>query len=80
MSAGLEAYGLILYSEHMKTQVVSRPYTSTLSDEVQMDKVHCTLKKDMFIKFFSLFKLLGSSVLRMTNAEIIELEFFCEKS
>jgi hypothetical protein len=62
----------------MKTQVVSRPYTSTLSDEV--DKVHCTLKKDMFIKFFSLFKLLGSSVLRMTNAEIIELEFFCEKS
>ena len=80
MSTGLEAFGLMLYSEHMKTQVVSRPYSGTLSDEGQIDKIHCTLKKDMFIKFFSLFKLLGSSLLKMSNAELIELEFYCEKS
>ena len=45
-----------------------------------MDNYHTTLKRDTFIKYFNLFKLHGRAILRMTDAEMLELEFFCEKS
>ena len=65
----------------MKTQVTSRPYEAELTNpDLKLESVHATMKRDMFIKFFNLFKLNGKAILRMTDAELLEIEFFCEKS
>ena len=75
------AYALMLYSEHMKTQVLQRPLVGKwLGYGQQLQALHCTMKRDLFIKFFSLFKLQGSAQLRLSDAEAMEVEFYCDKS
>ena len=38
------------------------------------------MRKEMFAKMVSVFKLQGSAAMRMRSAEMIEVEFYCEKS
>ena len=77
-----DSYDLSLFSERMKTSVISKGYKGTWleEDDQQSDTVKVVMRKDMYVKFFSLFKLQGSGIFRITSGQVCELEFYCDKS
>ena len=72
---------LQIYTQHMKSQVASRTYVATFSNETDpSEEYHCQLKKEIFIKFFSLLKLGGSGNIGLTSNQLMDFEFNTEKN
>ena len=74
-------YLLQLFSEHMKTAVSSRTYQAIYLNQTDpRGEYQCQLKKELFIKFFSLLKLGGSGNIGLTSGQLMDFEFNTEKS
>jgi hypothetical protein len=73
-------YMLRLKSKHMKSEVTNKIYPAVFSKKYEMrDKYSMRLKKDAFLKFFSIFKQEGAAVIRANHHELLEMEFTVQK-
>lgn len=64
----------------MKTTVNKKLYNGEVIDQDYDDSEYqCYLKRAVFMKFFSILKLGGKGLINITDGELLELEFCCEK-
>lgn len=73
-------YTMELSSKHMKTVVLNKVFVANFNDASNMkEKYNITLKKDVFMKFFSVLKLPGQSAMKINHNNLIEMDYVLEK-
>ena len=73
---------MLLKSAHMKTQVVNRTYPGKPKEggeQEEQKQYKVKLKKEVFMKFFSIVKLPGQGLIKINDKESIEMEYTVER-
>ena len=69
-----------LNSRHMKTEVINKEFDASFNEISDMkEKYKVTLKKEVFMKFFSVLKLPGQCVVKISHNSLIEMDYSLEK-
>ena len=80
MDEDTKQFSLTLQSSHMKTTVSNRAYPAKPSDPQNVKEQYgVKLKKEVFLKFFSILKLAGQGLIKVNDKESIEMEYTVEK-
>ncbi len=73
-------YTLELESRHMKSTVTNKNFDAQFTDVSNIRDVYSLfLKKEVFIKFFSILKLPGAAAIRANHKEMLEMEYTLDK-
>lgn len=69
-----------LNSRHMRTDVLNKEFEASYNEISDMkEKYKVALKKEVFMKFFSILKLPGSCVIKISHNSLIEMDYSLEK-
>jgi hypothetical protein len=73
-------YTMNLNSRHMRTDVLNKEFEASYNEISDMkEKYKVALKKEVFMKFFSILKLPGSCVIKISHNSLIEMDYSLEK-
>lgn len=78
---GQHRYGLSLGSNHMTSEVTNKHFEGRLREDTnELPEYTTNLKKDVFLKFFSILKQPGYALMKVSNNAKMEMDFTWEKS
>jgi len=64
----------------MRTEVLNKEFQATYNEVSDMkEKYKITLKKEVFLKFFSVLKLPGSCFMKINHNSMLEINYSLEK-
>lgn len=76
-----EQYSLKISSDHMSSEVTNKNFDGLMRDHTDSQAEYATtLRKEVFLKFFSILKQPGYVALKMNHNAKLEMDFTWEKN